>query len=505
MPGEQKGRELVFRPNHVGEQVVLAAAMVSREFREAAARRHPADRFLVPEHQAAWRALLEAVRQGLEADPATLHRLSPQALNVQYLAELLQARPEAPDPKTLAFHEDALVWDHRRFTALTGPVSGLLEAINEAEPQDKVLALARRTLEAFEGGARSFILDPKLLIAGQMAEVRGRLSGVSHPFGLAGFDRREDGSLRMYSGCAPGQITVVTGTTGSGKSTFMANVVLAQARMKKRVLYGAWEVRPGITLELTARIALSDLYSRGEILVGPWERRDEEWVHTLPAAVQEERLQLLERTMGGIARYVQFMPNPFRRAGRWREMSRRGTRLDRNEANLDLVRGCIADSRCDVFVGDLWRRCLVDASPDAEEDALFEQQAMAEELGVHVFLVHQQRLKEIEQRIDKRPTREGAKGSSAYVEIADNFIGIHRDANWKNIPDTTMDALILKQREGPSPLAVQFPWMGGQGRLGAGKTIPYETSVVSVGQTTNPVDASGQIDRFTRSNGKRHR
>jgi hypothetical protein len=89
------------------------------------------------------------------------------------------------------------------------------------------------------------------------------------------------------------------------------------------------------------------------------------------------------------------------------------------------------------------------------------------------------------------------------VEVADNFFGIHRDAKWKAIPDTTLDVLILKQRFGPAPLVVQFPWYAAQGRLGTGKTIPYETSVVSVGQSTNPLDASGRIESFTRSN-KRH-
>ena len=77
---------------------------------------------------------------------------------------------------------------------------------------------------------------------------------------------------------------------------------------------------------------------------------------------------------------------------------------------------------------------------------LIRQQAMLNEMGVHGILAQQQRLKDIELRPDKRPTREGIKGSGAWTEVPDNIIGVHRPALWKPVPDNVLEVDILKQR-----------------------------------------------------------
>ena len=84
-----------------------------------------------------------------------------------------------------------------------------------------------------------------------------------------------------------------------------------------------------------------------------------------------------------------------------------------NSSNLDTVQAYVADSGCDVFVADLFERCLSDTDPDEEKHALFRMQAMLDDLRVHGIFAAQQRLKDIEQRPDKRPTREGIKGSKS--------------------------------------------------------------------------------------------
>ena len=469
MAKDVEGRELVFRPNHHTEHVILAAAMVSPEYRRAAAPRHPPDRFLVPEHRPIWAAIREAVRRGLAADPATLHGLAPDGLDVSYLATLVQQRPDVPDAATLRHHEEQLAWDAQRLTALTGPISSLLEAIQKGELPDRVRALARATAECFDGWSdRKYLLARGEATRRMMEELRARHQGrMAYPYGISGLDlvdpqQDQEVKRRMIPGCAPGQITVITGTSGSGKSTLTARIVLGIARQKRRVLYGAWEMSSPVTLELLACMSLN--MSRTSLMEGRYQ--------------ETELLQLEERARQ-IEHWVQFMENPFRR--------RQGERPS-NERNLDVVAGYIADSGADVFVGDLWKRCLVSDEPSDEEQALYRQQAIAEELRVHCLLVQQQRLKDVESRADKRPTREGIKGSGAWTEVADTMLGVHRPALWKPIEDNVIEVDVLKQRYGKWPLAVEFDWDADRGMISGGKSVPYEMSSGFGGETSNPID-----------------
>ena len=234
----------------------------------------------------------------------------------------------------------------------------------------------------------------------------------------------------------------------SGKSTFTCHLVLGMARQMRTILYGAWETQGGPTLELMACLALN--WSRSRLQVG---------------SLSEDELVKLEAAMRQIGKQVRFMKNPFRRTvGEKRS----------NEKNLDLVQNLIADSGCDVFVADLWARCLVSRRPEEEEEALFRQQAMLEEMRVHGVLVHQQRLKDLEGRPDRRPTREGVKGSGSYIEVADTVFGIHRPALFKKLDDTTLEAIILKQRKGKWPLAVEFDWDADFGSIDGGRSMDYD-------------------------------
>jgi len=97
-----------------------------------------------------------------------------------------------------------------------------------------------------------------------------------------------------------------------------------------------------------------------------------------------------------------------------------------------------------------------------------------EELGVHAVLLQQQRLKDIESRPDKRPTREGIKGSGAWVEVPDTIIGVHRPALFKRIDDTVLECFVLKQRHGRFPLGVEFRWEPESGMISGGTAIDYD-------------------------------
>jgi replicative DNA helicase len=450
MSDKEDAKQHVLHSDTANEQVVLAAALVDDTARKRLVKKLRADHFFLPEHQAAWEALRELDRRKLKFDLATIQRMSGDRVDVRYLTQLTEVRGDTA-PDNLDWHVEMLEWDRARLTAARGPVASLLEALRDPKEEPaRVRAIARQVAQAFDGHGTSAIHEPRQLIAEQVAEVRKRAEGKAvFPYGVEGLDAYSSGRRRLVPGAAPGQVTVISGMSGSGKSTFAANVTLGLARQKRRVCYGAWEMGGGMTLELLACISLG--WSRSELIEG--------------VNMTNERIVELEERMHAISKRVTFMRSPFRRNKNDKSS---------NAQQLDIVQENLADSGAEVFIADLWKRCLRDASPEAEEEALYRQQAMAEEMRIHCILLQQQRLKDIEQRPDKRPTREGIKGSAAWVEVADTILGVHRPALWKDIPDDKLEVLVLKQRYGKWPVAVGFEWDADGGRIWDGHEIAYD-------------------------------
>jgi replicative DNA helicase len=360
-------------------------------------------------------------------------------------------------PANLEFHVETLLWDSTRASAVEGPIASLLEAVqNQREEPARVRALARSVSQAFEGSGTNYLLEAKELVRAQVAEIDKRIGGKSYPFGIEGLDfyEQEEGEpprRRLLEGAAPGLVTVVTGVPGGGKSTFVFNLALGLRRQKRRVLMGAWEMQAGPSLEIMAAIDLG--LSRSRVTEG----------RLLP----EERVALEDR-MHVLSLRIRFMSNPFRRG------KLAGKKIT-NEQNLDIVRENISDSGCDVAILDLWKRCLRDTRPDEEEEALIHQQAMLEEMRVHGILVQQLRAKDVEQRADKTPTRESIKGSGAWIEVPDNIFGVNRPALWKSkVDDDVLQVIVMKQRKGVWPLAIEFDWDGDTGKIANGRSVPYE-------------------------------
>lgn len=451
----EQGAAIEIPHDPVNEQVVLAAVLVDPAARKSLAQRLRPDLFLGDGHADLWRAVGELERHKLSAAPDTLRQLSGGRVEAEYIARLMNAHPAAPP--NLAHHVAMLEWDHARVTAVRGPVASMLDSLRDpASPPDRVRALARQVSVAFDGfGDRRYLRDTATLVDEQMRaiEERARVQAC-WPYGIADLDADAATSQwRMVPGAAPGQVTVVTGVPGSGKSTVTANIVLAQARRKRRVLYGAWEMGDGVTLELLAAMSIG--LSRYRLTTG---------------SLTDDELVLLRDRMTRIGEWVRFVQMPFGRVVGEKQS---------NERNLDIVHGYIADSGCDVAVFDLWKRCLRYTDPDDEEQALVRQQAIAQETRCHCILVQQQRSKDIEQRADKRPTREGIKGSGAWVEIADTILGVHRPALWKNLPDDILEIGVLKQRYGRWPLAVEFDWIPDCGSLAKGRAIDWDAPDVA--------------------------
>jgi len=448
-------RESLRIPHDVhNEQVVLAAMLVDPATCDRLLHRFTPDYVHGKGHAEAVATIAELRRRKLTFDPATVAQLSAGKVDGGYLAQLAQQRPVLPP--NLQYHIEMLQWDRVRIEAAQGPVEAFLEALrDQTTDPEQMRTAARRVEAAFSASSLRYLRDPNEVVREMMAEIDRRRTGTAcYPFGLEGFDRYEEdhptkpGQARLTPGLAPGMVTVITGLSGGGKTTFTAAVMLQQARLKRRVLYGAWEQGAPLTLELIALQSLG--YSRAAFIDG--------------AVTQEERDDV-EAEGIRLSKWIRFIEVPFGRE--------RGKRQF-NDSNLDVIHAYVAETGADVFVADLWRRALRQMEPDEEEIALYRQQAIAQETKCHVVLVHQQRLKDVEQREDKQPTREGLKGSGAWIEVADTIVGVHRPALFKDVPDDKLLALILKQRHGVWPLAVEFDWRPEYGSIVKGRSVVYQ-------------------------------
>lgn len=454
-PAPQQGA-LRIPHDPINEQVVIAAAIADKRVADKLLPMLLPDVFHGRGHADAWEALREIQRRGLSYDPATVAQLSNGDVDTEYLEQLVRDRPAAPP--NLSYHVECLLWDHTRIEAVQGPLALLLELVRDpvADPE-RVRAMAGQLRDAFSGhGTSRYLRSSRQLVREQSRVLTQRREGHAvWPYGIDALDlygEEEDhedaGMPRMIPGAAPGKVTLATGVSGSGKTTIVASMAVAFANMGRRVCYAAWEQGEGMTLELCATLSLG--LDRTHIMTGRFDAQTQ---------------QSLEDEMDRLGEYLKFFRLPFGRT--------RGEK-NANDRALDLVQAVIADSNADAFIADLMRRAFKETNPDDEEQALFRLQAMAEEQRVHHLWLHQQRFKDVETRPDKRPTREGIKGSGAWVEVPDTILGFYRPHLHKNVPDDKLEVLVLKQRYGKWPQAVEFDWDPRLGTISSGRSIDYQ-------------------------------
>ena len=439
------------------ESLVIGIAALSTEKLEYMAKILLPDHFVAHENREAWACLMEVNRKRLTPCTA-VYEVEAGADTAAHIEALNQVAASSGAYKNIDHHIQTLLWDAQRIKVATGSLSSLITAIKDPHaPPEKLRALAQSFSSAFDTGFqdRKWIANPEELVRSQMADIRERVAGrKSFEYGVHALDWYQKDPNKMnverkcIPGAAPGQITVVTGSSGAGKTTVTANIALGLIKKGRKVLYGAWEMSSGMSLEVITCIALG--WPRSSLMEGIGK-----------IATREGQMQFQDK-MAEIANFMVFMNNPFRR--------RTGEKLS-NQKNLDLLQSYIENVGPDVFIGDLWQRCLVDGSPEAEAEALVRQQAMAESTHCHCILIQQQRLKDVEQRTDKRPSRDGIKGSAAWVEVADTIIGVHRPALYKNIPDDKLELILLKQRYGKWPIGTEMDWNPTTGQISGGRDI----------------------------------
>lgn len=449
-PAKRERDEFVYDPKN--ERVVISAAIAADATkRRTLIRSISADEMLVPGHAAIWRAFRVMVDRGLEFDGEVFRRLVADEgtpVSDDYLVGL---EDEAGIPTNLDWHVSTLRWDATKARVLSGSLPDLVRSMKDSKSDPEAVAsAARAVLRGIEGGAgRRHIRRPEELKRSYAAEIQSRHAvGNFWATGFGGMD------ARLVEGAMPKKTAVVAGLSGSGKSTFCGEFALRLAKQDRKVLYCAWEMGTESTLD---------------IMVASMTRIP--LIKIVQGSLDGAEVARVRRVTEWICDRITFMDNAF-----FGDDLRRGKRS--NDKSLDILEGYLAEAGADAAIFDLWERCLVDLSYDGVTSALYRQQAMHAEYNVYGVIVQQLKLKDVEKRADKRPTREAIKGTGAFVEVADQIYGIHREAQFKDVPDDSLEVLCLKQRKGKAFWATRFDWNGEIGLVGGeGVDVPFDPSI----------------------------
>lgn len=479
VPAPAPAARAVVHTDPLNELIVIAAAVVDWEGCRAVVRRYAPDFFQVEQHRLIWEGLRTMHSRALGWDPETLRQVTGGAADVDYVLGVIEARPEVPP--NLKHHLEVLEWDRARVEAARGPLTELLKAIDDprAAP-DRVRALGQQVATALAsgGGSLQLLRDPAQLRLEVHRDLEAQKEeGQRFPYGIDGLDYwdHDDPSParaymkddpRMVVGTRPGKVTVVTASSGGGKSTVLTLIALAQANLGRRVAYAPWEPDAAPTLKTLAVQSLG--YSRTAFNTG---------------AFTDDEQAAVEREVERLSELIFFMSNPLDTV-KW---SRDGSH---NERVLDAIEGFIADIGADVFVADLWDMGFRFEHEHQEREALNRQQAMGVSLGVHSILLQQQKIKELEKanRPNRRPARDLIKGSSRWVDVADAILGVYIPGLFKDVPIDVLELGVLKQRDGRWPLAVEFNYNPDRGQLWGGRSIPVH-GVDSIGDDVPALDA----------------
>lgn len=439
-----------------------------------------ADEFLVGENSAIWRVLRQISDSALSYSPATSRLLLAKEATPVSEAYLLELEETAGVAENLDWHVQTLRWDATRARVMQGALNELVADLKDPRvTPEKALGSARSVARALEGGAgRRFIHRAEENFSVYRTELakRREIQGC-WPCGFEAVDRR------LTEGFLPGNTAVITGLSGSGKSTFAARLAINFAKAGRRPLMCVWEMGRVSTFDLLTSI-LTEI---------PLDT-------VVQGTYTDPELDRIHRAANWMTKRIKFMENAF-----FAEVRDEKKRYRSNSRNIDILEGYIAESGCDEIIMDLWDRILADQSPDAVTDALYRQQAMHREYNVHGTLLVQLRLKDVEKRADKRPTRESIKGVGTFVEVPDLILGVHRDAQFKDVPDDTLELICLKQRKGKANWAVRFGWDGPTCQIIGGEEVSYNPGLEASSEFDGDVAEPSAIrtrPRRDRANGR---
>jgi len=430
------------------EAIVVQAAIADAQTRTALVHKLSPDEFLVSRHAPIWRALQRIAKERLDYAPEVADRfLKDEGADTSTVDYLRGLEADAKRPDNLEWHVTTMQWDATRARVLKGPLPELLKSIRDPRAsQSDVQASARAVARAFEAGGRRYMRRPEELHRSYRADVAARRATVDQVRGIGepAFD------AKLSEGFTPGRTHLIVGLSGCGKSTLEMAFAVRLAKLKRRVMIGAWEMAPESLLD-----------------VGVAHMTGIELSRIVQGRIDDEEADRVDKASRWLTGRIRFMGNPFY------DPAARGKKPS-NERNLDILEGYLAESGCEIAFYDLWERMLPYRKPDDVSGALFRMQGIHEEYGITGVILHHLNGKDVEDRADRRPTRGSIRGVNTFVEVPDLILGVHRDAQFKAVEDKTIETICLKQRKGEPNWAVRWTWDGARCAVHSPEEVPFD-------------------------------
>jgi len=418
----------------------------SKKHRSRLVKELSAREFYVSEHKQLFSGMTEMERARLDYTPPTLMTFMPDTNwgGTDYLEKLESLGQD----KNIEHHINAMRWDIARVEAFEIHIPELITDLKDPRASaDEVIQTSKRLYEHLKASqSESAVISGESLRVRHSASIIARRVGVT--FRSSGYMPIDQ---KLVSGFAPGKLSVITGAPSSGKTTLALNMAKRQAR-KWRVGYLAWE--SGIEDAL-------DIVCSSQLKI-PLEKMAK-LAHMLTDEEQEQIDNYITEITGD--ENLSFLKPPPRKLYK-------GNPFEVNDRVLDWIESELEKWDVDIVFWDLFEKKLPARKPEQISNAIDRVQEMIapDRLNLHMCLMVQLLLKEVEKRKDKRPTRDALKGTAAYVEAPDLILGAYRPAIYEyGLDDNIIEVSCLKQRKGPFPWRIIHRWNGTYGRITGGR------------------------------------
>lgn len=427
--------KLKYSPKH--EQIVLGTMLKDRVIRKNLANTLTASEFHTARHKTIFAGIVSMVRANLDYTPATLETLLPDTdLGGR---EYLDKIEKMGNVNNIDHHVQQMRWDVARVQTFEDLVPQLATELKDPRAdREDVLQLANDIKARLErSGGENPYEEGTGLASQHSATLLARNVGVT--FRTSGYMEMDK---KLVYGFAPGKLSVIAGTPSAGKSTLAANMGRKQSK-KWKIGFLAWESGSLDAIDIFVasglKIPLEKLIKLAHMLTEEEQRNIDDYV---AETLGDDQISFLKEP-----------PDEIFEGAPW----------DVNRRVLDWVFSKIEGWNRDIIYWDLFEKRFPATSPEHILLALnrVQREIKADRLNVHMCLLHQLLLKEVERRQDKRPTRDVLKGTAGYLEAPDLVLTVYRPALYEpGVEDNVIEIDCLKQRAGPWPWRMLAKWRG---------------------------------------------